>query len=324
MSHTYLPVDGVATELPKMSSPMKDASADDLRVLYVLAMSGYSLTVEGIKEALGCSLTRAAAGVEYWIEAGVLQDSGNSCPQTEAQDATRTPHLVTDTLPMGNAAEVAREISEAELKDFLEACSAILGKFLNTGEIQLLAALQKQLCVEPIYLINLLAECVKKGKGSVKYLEKTACDLCNRGIHTPLALEEYLKEQELIRSVEGIIKRLYGMGSRAFTPKEEEILGRWVNTYGYGMDILGIAYDITAEYAQKPTLKYADKMITEWYHAGLRTVEAVDAYLKDKASKKTKPVPKKGKKAMACEDTFDIDAVFQAALDRSYHKPEEG
>ncbi len=304
MSYTYRLTQGTATRLPHMTSHMREASGDDLRVLMALAISGYSATVEELAKATGCSLSRAAASLEYWLDAGILVGE-------------ETKHLVSDDLPKGGSADNAREIKEHELRPCLETCAAILDKLLNPSEIGVLVAIIRELGVEEAYLVTLLDYCVNKlDKRGVRYLEKVAVNLCDRGIHTLPALEEYIRRQDAVHSMEGKIRKMWGMGERALTEKEREILDRWINTYQYPMDVIAIAYDLTVNRADKVTLRYTDKILASWYQMGLCTVSEIDAYLAEEASNRA-PAPKKKPASKAA--SFDVGSFFEDALKRSYN-----
>ena len=305
MAITYRLKNGITVRLPALSPAITEASADDLRVLYAMAASGYTASIEELATTLGCSLTRAAAAVEYWTESGILIKEQKT-------------YLTTDELPRGTAADDARVIREEQLKDCLDTCGEILGKLLNPAEINILVSLIRELGISELYLVTLLDFCVNKldGRG-VKYLEKVAISLCDRGIRTPEALEEYIKRQEAVRSVEGQIRKLYGMGARTLTEKEREILDVWINTYRYGMDVIGIAYDITANVSNKVTVRYTHKILEEWHQNGLSTTAEIDAFLKAKEAQRNTP-KKKAPKKQTQATSFDVNSFFEDALNRSY------
>lgn len=301
---------GMTYRLPSLTSTpkMKEASADQLRVLLCLAQSGYTAAIETLAKQCGISLSATAMALEYWLDAHVIEEL----------DAPSL--LVSDDLPHGSAAEDARVIREEELHGCMEACSQIMGKLLNSAEINILVAIIHELGVDEAYLTTLLDFCVnKQGKRNLRYIEKTAVALHDQGICTIEALDEYIRRYELVHSNEGQIRKLWGMGARELTQAERAHLDRWFNEYHYGMDVIGIAYDITVNSTGKPSIAYANKLLTVWYQNGLKTQGEIEAYLA--AQKKNAPRGKKQgnkPKQQLATSSFDIDSAFELALIRSY------
>ncbi len=313
MKKGYVLSRGVSCRLPKLSdtSAWQNASADDLRVLLYLATTDYAASVEETAKALNVTLTRAAAGVEYWLSAGVLKPG----------DAEKTGHFAEEPLILGTAAEDAREIAERRLKDCLDACAAILGKLLNPAEINLLVGIITNYGVSESYLITLLDFSVNKlGVKGVKYTTKVATSLFEEGVRTDAALDEYIRRYELTHSYEGQVRRMFGLGERSLTKKETAMLGRWFAEYEYDMEIVGIAYDITVSTASRVTLSYADKILIAWHEAGLKTPEEIEAHLarEREARSAAKPAPKKKTTSQTSGASFDIGNFFESALNRSY------
>ncbi len=315
MKQGYIPKAGKVCRLPDMTgdTAMKSASADDLRVLMHLALTDYTSGVEEIAKALDITLTRAAAGVEYWLGCGVLTPCGTDT-------AVALPRG--DDLILGTAGEDAREIAERRLRGCLDTCAEILGKLLNPAEINLLVGVITNYGVSEAYIVTLLDFCANRlGVRGVKYMVKVAGSLFEEGVRTDAALDAYIRRYELTHSYEGQVRRLFGLGERGFTKREEEILGRWFSEWGYDMEIVGIAYDITVATASRVGLAYADKIITKWHEAGLKTVGEVETFLaKEREERTAKPTSSKKKKAPSggTAASFDVTEFFESALARSY------
>ncbi len=312
MKNAYNPSSGIPCRLPDLrgNAALREASGDDLRVLIYLAMSDYAATVDEVANALGISLTRAAAGVEYWTSAGVLHQGG----------AVSAPKIDKDELILGTAKEDAREIKERRLKECLDACGEILDKLLNPAEINILVGLITNYEITESYLITLLDFCVNKlGVRGVKYTAKVAATLFEDGVRTDAALDAYIRRYELVHSNEGQVRRLFGLGERSLTKREDAMLGKWFAEFGYDMEIVGAAYDMTVATADKVTLSYTNKILTTWHEAGLKTLAEIDAYVAAEREKHVGVAPKKKKTQPALTtNSFDINNFFESALERSY------
>lgn len=317
MAQRYKLNEGITLRLPRLSSEdVREASADDLRILLALAESDYAASVEALAQRTGLTLTRSAASLEKWLERGVIA----------AEEPTSAPYVVDEELPRGRASDDARVIAEKKLRDCLDACSLLLGKQLNPTEIGILVALVNDLGISEYYLTTLLTHCVETlGVRGVKYLEKTAVSLTERGIRSDAALDEYIGASERARSHEGAIRRLYGMGARELTPTERECLIRWFNAYAYDMEIVGIAYDQTVASANKVNIRYTDKILAEWHRLGLRTASEIEEHLRrrreEAAAKRTTKRKPAAPPAAKSPVSFDTAAFFESALKRSYGDP---
>lgn len=315
MSNSYALKSGVTVRLPALTDTpaLQEASADDLRILLCLSLSGYTASVDTLAKQSGLSLTRAAAAVEYWLAAGIIEEEPHAKPPLTSQELLK-----------GTAAEDARVIEEQQLRDCLDACAQILGRLLNTAEINTLVAIIHSLGVSESYLTTLLDFCVNTlGKKNIKYLEKVALTLSEEGVTGDAALDEYIKRYEFVHSHEGQIRRLWGLGSRALTDRENAMLERWFVSYGYDMDVIGAAYDITANTAAKVTLGYADKILEDWHRRGLKTLPEVEAYLAAapaRANSGSAAAKKSSGGKKPSTSSFDVNSFFESALERSYGK----
>lgn len=314
MAQRYKLHEGVTLRLPRLSeADAREASADDLRILLALAESDYAASVEALAQRTGMSLTRSAASLEKWLERGVIS----------AEEPTSTPYIVDDALPRGRASDDARVIAEKKLRGCLDTCSLLLGKQLNPSEVGILVALVNDLGISEYYLTTLLTHCVETlGVRGVKYLEKMAVSLTERGIRSDAALDEYIGASERARSHEGAVRRLYGMGARELTPTERECLIRWFSTYGYDMEIVGIAYDQTVASANKVNIRYTDKILAEWHRLGLKAPQEIEEHLRRRREEAAAKRTTKRKSASAPTAkppvSFDTAAFFESALKRSY------
>lgn len=296
---------------------LKEASADDLRVLLCLLELGEDADGDRLADAVGCSRRRVSASLEYWEDAGIVERAEEKAAPSKRK-AVRT---AAELSPM-TGEETASVVRKRDLSRLIDEAQMLYGKVFSTAEIGVIAGLSEQLELEDGYILVLLAFCIGKGKRSLRYAEKTAFSLYEEGIETLAALEEYISKKEAAASGIGRLRRMFGLGERALTKREDEIFTRWLTEYGYDTDILGIAYDITVNTSGKASVAYADKIVSKWYGAGCRTERDVEALI-EKEKKSFTPtaraVPKEEPKG-----SFDTDEFFNRALERSYGKKKGG
>ena len=292
---------------------LREASGDDLRVLFVLLERGGRISDTELSDLVGCSVRRVHSSIDYWVEGGVLKEAKETKPKAAP---LRSP----SELATASGREVAEIVSRRELSALIDEAQAIYGKVFNTSEIAIIAGLSEQLELEDGYILLLLSYCIRRGKRSLRYAEKTAFSLFEEGIDTLPLLEEHIHRRELAASGIGALRRMFGIGERALTKREEDAFTRWLAEWGFSSDAVGIAYDITVNTSGKASVAYADKILAKWHAAGLRTEEEIDAFiLREKQGFATKTPAKKAEKSKPSDiGSFDTDEFFQRALERSY------
>jgi DNA replication protein DnaD len=210
-------------------------------------------------------------------------------------------------------------IERRGLSDLFDGCTAILGHTLNATETAAIVGLIDDLSLDKGFLLTLLAYCAEEGKGSVRYMEKTAVSLFERGVTTLAALDSYILSERERKTAEGTVRRLFGIGSRPFSKSEKEKIARW-KLYGYGEDVIGLAYDLTVDRTGKASLAYADKILISFYEKGLKTAEECMASVTEEAARKRhteRRTPSRGRTAES-HSSFDTGDFMKRALERSY------
>ena len=290
------------------SRALLEASADDLRVLCCLLENG-ALSGEALAKAAGCFPARAEAAIAYWRASGVL---------TSSQGA-----LSEGAVEVRPADELSAIVDRRMLGELIDECQKLLSHTFNQTEISVIAGLCEDYCLDGAYILTLLAYCIEIGKGSVKYMEKTALSLIDSGVETLAALDEYLKRRRTSAGFEREVRRLFGIGSRALTKRELAYCEAW-QSYGYGIDIVGLAYDITVNATGKASLAYAAKILAGWYDGGAKTLADCEAAQDKKRERRapTKPATPKTKKEAPELQSFDTEDFFKKALERSYGRKE--
>ena len=294
------------------------ADGVQLRTLLWLA-SDLSLSQKPRQLAMlsGCSEEKASSAIEFWRACGVLtgDEAADAIPvMAEPQPAPkkekRTLLRRADTLPNYTTTELAELIEHRQgLREMVDEAQQILGKIFNPSEVNILVAMVDYLALEEDCILLLLAHCKRIGKNNLRAIEKYAYTLVDAGITDATSLEERIVQIELFYSFEGEVRALFGMKSRALSTKEKRMMQAWCD-YGYGIEIVRRAYDITINATNEPSVAYANAIIERWHAEGLKTVEEVDALLSREAEQKGE--------GTKLGNSFDTDDFFEAALQRSF------
>ena len=298
---------------------LNEAGAVELRVLYALCELE-TATVATIAELLSLEEAEVIAAIGYWRGAGaVTVGSAAAAPVREAAEPTEQKTEL-------GAAEMASYIHDDGLADLINHAEAQCGRTFNRPDLAALVRLVEDFGLDGAYILTLLAYCdnMNGEHKSVRYAERVAASLIAKGITTCTALEEYIESRDALRSLEGQLRSMFGIGKRKLTTKEEECFLLWTKTYGYGEDVIGAAYDVTVGATGKASVSYASKVLAAWYEAGIRTPAEAEAHLqKERAARSTAPArgarPKKpAPPADGVHASFEVGDFFRRAVDRSY------
>ena len=296
---------------------MPRASAVDIKVLLAVCANDGKADEKKLAKLFLCGEDDIKAAISFWRGAGVI-DAADATDGAElpaesaeiAQDAQGTAKPSTkklrapEELPRYSTEELANVLeSRQDAATLIDECQNIAGKVFNVKEINVLVGLIDYLGLEPDYVMMLLTYCVAGGKKSLHYVEKTAFGLYDAGITTSDQLAEELRRREAAQEAEGKIRSLFGVGERAFTIKEKKFISSWINELGYSIEIIGKAYEVTADATGKGSFPYANSVLERWNAAGLRTLEEIEASY--------------SKGEMPTQGSFDTDSFFDAAVKRS-------
>ena len=307
---------------------IKEATERDLKVL-IYALSEPDPTADAIAGALGITKDDVKASLLFWKERGAisvtgLRSSGGKAPavkESKKEETKEEPKiqlaLLSYGVPTYSHEELDIKLKQVkELPHLIDECEEILGRIFNYHESGVIASLYDYLRLSREYIMLLCSHCAREGKTNLHYIKTTAENLVSQGITEYSELESYYERMESVRSTEGKIRRMFGMGSRALTPKEKEAIRCWTE-WEVSDEMLSKAYEITVENTSEPNIKYMHKVISNWYEQSIKTPEEAD-----KASEKYRranPTKKGGKKTgPSGGGSFDTSDFFEAALRRSY------
>ena len=296
------------------------ATKKDIRVLLELAADPQAaLDLAAASAALAARTGLSAAEIEnslaFWRGAGVVvaEDEEERVQTQTARVFQNEPTIVPTVIPEKGLPDY----STTELSGILERRKSLarlidesqraFGKVFNQNEINIIVGLSDYLGLDDEYILLLLTHCHNTNQKSLRYAEKMALKLYDDGIREVRDLEERLHRIEVISGIVGHIRSMFGITSRTLTTKEEAMFERWIFVMQFDEAVLKRAYEITVDTTGEASVKYANRVLENWYTAGYRTVEDVDRALAEYQRKKA------GNGA-----SFNVDEFFEAALRRTY------
>ena len=300
------------TVLPVPEDPaiLRKATREQLAVLIAI-MSEVDFSYLHIAEKTGATRTQIEDALAYWQNAGLLSiehtaPSESSAVPKPAQPASQTLPRA-DQLPHYNTDETARFLEKNPgTATLIDCCQQEWGKIFNTSESEIIIGLLDYLSLGPEYILLLCAYCARKGRRSLRYMEKMAISLHDAGITEYEQLEIYLQKLEHTDAAEAQLRKLFGIGQRALIKREKEAFFRWISEWQMPVEVIELAYEITVSRTKEPSIPYTNAILEKWNADGIRTVEAVE----EAESARQMPMPP--------GTSFATDEVLELALKRSY------
>ena len=289
----------------------------DMKAILYICATGADINAEDISRAIGFSVDEVNMSLAFWRGAGILTLDGaapvksvakSEEPTAKVEEKTfEAPKKISrpDKLPEYTAKELSGILeSRCEVAPLITEGQGIMGKIFTVHEVNIIIGLLDYLGLDNEYILMLLKHCAEIGKKTLHYVEKTAISLYDMGITSAAALAEELAKREAMANMEGNIRRIFGIGSRALTTKEKREISAWVNDMKCPAEVIEKAYEVTCDATGKPSLHYANSVIERWHAEGLLTIEQIEASYKNKDAKDT-------------GSSFETDEFFEAAVKRS-------
>ena len=307
------------------SSVFGEASKEELRVMLALASLKNAITEEELSTLAGCSVSRCKSAITLFEEEGLLEKSDIPFEEKVIEYEYKGASHFSDADEQ-SPIEVAKSIKRENLSDLIDECSGMLGKgAFSSNEATRIVSLVTNLSLSGEYITTLLSFLKSKGKCTVTTLVNKAEQLAREGIDDYDSLEEYIRNRELPEYV-WEFRRVFGIRGRQPSPSEKEYYRKWAEDFGYGSEIVTLAYDKAALAGSPNSLQYIDTVLSAWNSANCRTVSECEE--NSKAFKESKSSEKKETSAIKTKSKtkaptprygdFDVEEAFRLALERSY------
>jgi DnaD/phage-associated family protein len=259
-------------------------------------------------EQLGCTAEELSETVSSLREKGLVEGAKKLAPSASNKNLT--------------GKEIAGAIeSDNSLKQLIEECEAICGKVFTSTDISKIVSLNTTLGLDSETILLLFYYHFEKldavgKKLTVSYVEKSAYSLYNQEIRTLDALQSYIKENEKRNSNKYKLSRMFGIGDRSFTKKEEKFFDKWLVEWEMPFELVEAAFEIAVDNTGKAGLEYMSKILSDWHDSGIRTVEQAEKANADfRAANKNKQ--KFVEKPSTNGASFDTEEFFEKARKRS-------
>ena len=277
---------------------LPEANGDFLRIyLYLLRIAGSGndvLSLCSIADRMNCTENDVTRALRYWEREGVL--SLNRDVDGSVQDISFTSYCKPEIQAAAPAAakssdittERMTELGEREdIRELLFIAQQYIGKPLTRSEMQKICFFYDSLHFSPDLVDYLIEYCVSHGHKSFQYIERVALAWKDQGIGT--VRDARISAGNYHREYYDILKAL-GIDNHHPIEEEIRIMKKWIEKYEFPMELIREACTRTVMSASKPTLNYADSILSKWYARGVRSMGDVetldDEHVRETAAKK--------------------------------------
>ncbi|MCT8977578.1 DnaD domain protein [Clostridium sp. CX1] len=209
----------------------------------------------------------------YWNEQNIIRmvaidNMGNY--NIEFLDLTDVPE------DKGENINLLEELNKNSTKDMLQDIEKLLGRPLSSKEMTMYIGWLKDFDFSPEIILLLIQYCASKGKTDCRYIEKIAIAWFDSKIKTVDDAQSFIKKHEdkwvKIRKILNYL----GIKDAEIMKPQEEMLDKWINSYGFPLELIFKACDICFQRINKADFKYIDGILGSWYKDKITTVEDVD------------------------------------------------
>ncbi len=297
---------------------LKIAGHSQLKVLlFLLRNSEKSYTYKEIGDSLTLHEDDVKDCVQFWIDRDVLcKTEGVLLPSDKGINPVVKPEVKTEskepkkektviTRPVKPDIITAAQIinSDSRLKDLLAEVEASLSKPLSSGGTSVIVMLY-DICGLPAEVIVMLVNyCISIGKPDMRTIERIGVKWADDGINNVKAVDERIAQSNRSNENWTRIKYVFGLlNAGSPTANQLAFSDRWINEWNFSDEMLRKAYEINVDNTGKFSMSYINKVLKNWYDAGVFKPEDIE-----KKDKKDKEEKKKKKK----KSSYDLDELMK-------------
>lgn len=195
---------------------------------------------------------------------------------------------------------VAQRINGDEnLANLMQEAQVILGRPLSHGDSATLLMMHDTDGLPVDVILMILQYAVGEGKG-MRYIEKMGINWASEGIDTHEKAEEKIWEISKTKDAWHKVAQTFGINNPGTpTDAQLEYANRWINLWGYSLEMLRIAYETCVDTKGEYNLRYINGIIKKWHTSGILTEKELEA---------SKTAAKKGAAKTKAKTSYDIEA----------------
>lgn len=266
---------------------MPEANGEYVKVyLYLLRHQDSAVDVSVIAEALRHTEADVRRAIAYWERMGALlmEETGKAGSETAAAAQASGSRR-----PLYSQEQVNRLAGNEDFTQLLYIAQKYMNKVFTPRECEVFAYLYDGLHLSVELLEYLVEYCVQGGHTSIRYIETVGLNWHEKGIRT---VEEAKTYTSGFRKDSFAVMKAFGLTDRRPGSSELDMMNRWFEQYGFTTELVLEACSRTLEATHSPSFRYADKILSEWKKAGVRTLSDVGSLDEKRRNKRSAPKAK--------------------------------
>lgn len=308
-------------------------------MLFMLRHGGKSFSDEQLMDALGMkSRGELEDAALFWVQRGLIKYAGaeatderNAFAPAErkplqataeqlilggfAENAQSAPAEKSSARKVGGgglyytAGDIAERIrTDKEIAGLFKEAEKLYGHALKAREMQTVIALTDTYSLPTVVAVMLLKYCFRAGKATPAYIISVAQSWSDDGINSFELADMRIAELERRSGAEEKLRRAMERQSK-FTKKESDFIAVWTGEWGFGTDMIMLAYERAAERVNGNPFTYMNAILQSWHSSGTATVQQAEDEAKQwEHSRKGKADGAKGAQGAS---SFDVDDIME-------------
>ncbi len=308
-------------------------------LLYLLRHGGESFTEEQLREALNIKrdgeLEDAAM---FWFQRGIIRMDDGALVPTDDTAQERLPEVsepepekqlaigasslrkvaVNNGSAIYTAGDIAQRIKTDGAIDFLfKEVQQLYGRPLKNPESRVVIQLTDFYGLPAEVAVMLMKYCFRIGKTTQNYILTTAQDWVNENIRTVEEADQHLQKLEKRFSIEEHLRQAMDMKT-TFSPNQLNFIKIWTEEWGFGEDMIILAYQITLDNKGSLNFNYTNKILENWKNAGVYTTDDAKRSNEEfREKRRKKPETAGNSSSNSGTSSIDMDDVLEE-LRRQY------
>ena len=260
---------------------LPEANGDFIKVyLYILFLSKYDkdIKLNDLCKKLGLSLKVIQDAIKYWEDQNVIikKNTGyvfNNLQEMELHNLYK-PKVSLSAEQIQKSAESQKRAKTIEYIN-----NKFFSGLMPTTWYPDIELWFQKYGFDDEVMIALFAYCFDKSALHKNYIQTVADAWAKNSIKTYNDLDLYYEKHEQINKIANMIIKKLGL-SRQLSQYEYSYVEKWIVDFNFNFDIIEIALKRTTSKVN-PSFDYIDKLLTDWYDRGFKTVEQVQKFLSD-------------------------------------------
>lgn len=310
------------------------------------ASSDQDMTLSSIADYMNCTENDVYRALKYWEREEVLSLKINRRGQIEEiafseikpfvpSSADEEPELTllnqtaSADAPSGSIEEadlpkpsdittdrLAELGQRDEIRELFFIAQQYLSRPLTRTEMQHICYYYDDLHFSPDLIDYLLEYCISRNHTSIHYVDKVAYNWHAKGI---VSVHDARKNVESYHKEYYDILKSLGIDNHHPVGDEIRLMKKWLERYKFPMEIIQEACSRTVMTASKPSLKYADSILSRWNSRGVKTladIEALDTEHAARSAVSSRKRPAAGQSRIANYNNFDQRSYDYDELER--------